>query len=239
MWSGPRNISTAMLRAWENRPDTVVTDEPLYAYYLQASGADHPGRAAVIAAGETDPAAVATALTGPVPDGRPVWYQKHMCHHLLPQLELDWLGQLTHGFLIRRPAEVLASYVRTRANPTADDLGYARQAALFERVAQRTGTAPPVIDAADVLADPRRLLTELCAALGVTFSDRMLSWPAGRRATDGVWAKYWYANVERSTGFLPYRPKATDLPARLRALVDACEPYYQALYRHRLGRQHN
>ena len=235
MWSGPRNISTALMRTWENRPDTAVTDEPLYAHYLLATGSDHPGRDAVIAAYETDPARLAATLTGPIPDGRPIWYQKHMCHHLLPHMDRRWLAQLTNCFLIRDPAEVLASYVRTRRNVTLDDLGYPQQVEILERVQALTGTVPPILDARDVLENPRRTLTLLCEALGVAFTDRMLAWPAGRRASDGNWAKHWYQRVERSTGFMPYRPKTAPLPARLRAIADACEPYYQAIYRQRLG----
>ena len=136
---------------------------------------------------------------------------------------------------IRDPAEVLASYVRTRRNVTLDDLGYPQQVEILERVQALTGTVPPILDARDVLENPRRTLTLLCEALGVAFTDRMLAWPAGRRASDGNWAKHWYQRVERSTGFMPYRPKTAPLPARLRAIADACEPYYQAIYRQRLG----
>jgi hypothetical protein len=235
MWSGPRNISTAMMRAFENRADTVVTDEPLYGYYLLKTGLDHPGRAEVIAAQETDWRRVAAALTGPVPGGRPVWYQKHMTHHLLPEIGRDWLAALTNCFLIRDPREVLASYVRTRAQPTLADLGVVQQAELFEQVRARTGAVPPVLDARDVLGNPRRLLGLLCAAIDIPFSERMLAWPAGPRPSDGVWARHWYASVWRSTGFQPYRPPAAPLPESLQPLADACAPCYRRLHAHRLG----
>jgi len=235
MWSGPRNISTAMMRAFENRADAVVTDEPLYGHYLLKTGLDHPGREEVIAAQETDWQKVAAALTGPVPGGRPVWYQKHMTHHLLPEIGRDWLGALTNCFLIRDPSEVLASYVRTRAEPTLADLGVVQQAQLFEHVRARTGAVPPVLDARDVLADPRRMLGLLCAAIGIAFSEGMLAWPAGPRPSDGVWARHWYASVWRSTGFQPYRPPTAPLPESLRPLAAACAPYYQLLHPHRLG----
>lgn len=236
MWSGPRNISTAMMRAWENRPDTAVTDEPLYGYYLLRTGADHPGRDAVIGAQETDPSKIAKTLNGPIPDGKTIWYQKHMTHHLLPDMDRGWLAELCNCFLVRAPQEVLASYVRTRANPTIEDLGYVQQREIFELVRRENGVVPPVVDARDVLEDPREMLTLLCRALGVPFSERMLSWPAGRRDTDGVWARYWYHAVERSTGFMPYRGSDDGLPEDLEALACQCEAHYRVLYQHRLGR---
>ena len=234
MWSGPRNISTAMMRAFGNRPDALVTDEPLYAHYLLATGLDHPGRDEVIAAQETDWRRVAAALTGPPPAGKRVWYQKHMTHHLLPEIGRDWLDRLTNCFLIRDPREVLASYVRTRAKPTIEDLGLPQQVEIFEHVRTRTGRTPPVLDARDVLEDPRRMLGFLCAAIGIPFSERMLAWPAGPRPSDGVWGKHWYAGVWRSSGFRPYRPPAAPLPEALRPLADACAPYYRLLHAHRL-----
>ena len=235
MWSGPRNISTAMMRAFENRADAAVTDEPLYGHYLLATGLDHPGRDEVIAAQETDWRKVAAALAGPVPGGTRVWYQKHMAHHLLPEIGRDWLDRLTNCFLIRDPREVLASYVMTRAQPTIEDLGLPQQVEIFEHVRAQTGRVPPVLDARDALEDPRRALGLLCAAVGIPFSERMLAWPAGPRPSDGIWGKHWYASVWRSSGFRPYRPPAAPLPAALQPLADACTPYYRLLHAHRLA----
>ena len=234
MWSGPRNISTAMMRAWENRPDTAVVDEPFYAHYLKATGIDHPGRDEVIAAHEADWRRVVDRLTGPVPGGKPVFYQKHMAHHMLPGIDLAWLDDAANVFLIRDPRAVIASYVKTRRTVTLEDTGLPQQQALFERLRDRTGRAPVVIDAAQVLADPRGVLGRLCAALEVAFDDRMLSWPAGPRPTDGVWAKYWYHAVERSTGFQQAGPTVPALPADLEALAARCGPAYRALSEHRL-----
>ena len=204
MWSGPRNISTALMRSWENRPDCRVVDEPLYAYYLAETGLDHPGRDEVIAAGETSWSAVVAELTGPT-EG--IYYQKHMTHHLLPQLPRDWIGELTNVLLIRDPAEVVASYVRSRADVVAEDIGLVQQAELYEQL----DGAPPVIDAADFLGNPEGYLRWLCDYLGVPFTDAMLHWPAGPRASDGIWAPYWYDAVLASTGFQPYRPRQVDL----------------------------
>lgn len=236
MWSGPRNISTAMMRAWENRPDTAVCDEPLYAHYLLKTGLDHPGREEVIASQPTDWRAVVATLTGPPPGGQAVFYQKHMTHHLLPDIDREWLDGVVNCFLIRDPREVLASYARTRSNPTADDLGFARQMEIFEFVRSRTGRVPAVLDSRDVLENPRRMLGLLCDAVGVPFSETMLTWPPGRRATDGVWARHWYASVEASTGFAPYRQRSPVIADALRTICEPCEPHYRRLYELRLGR---
>ena len=235
MWSGPRTISTALLRAWENRHDTAVIDEPFYAHYLHATGIDHPGRDEVIAAYETDWRRVVAQITGPVPGGKPVFYQKHMAHHMLPGIDEGWLDDFANAFLIRDPRAVIASYAKRRDTVTLQDIGLARQFSLFETVRRRTGSVPPVIDAADVLADPPGLLTRLCDALGVPFDERMLAWPAGPRPSDGVWAKHWYHAVERSTGFAaPDRAAVPDLPVDLEPLAADCRASYDRLYAHRL-----
>jgi hypothetical protein len=234
MWSGPRNISTAMMRAWENRGDCAVSDEPLYAAYLAATGLDHPAREDVIAAGETDPARVVEALLGPVPGARPLWYQKHMSHHLLPGMAHEWIHALTNVLLIRDPAEVVASYVKSRATVTPEDIGLPQQARLFDELADRAGVAPPVIDAADFLKAPEAHLRALCAWLRIEFTDRMLAWPAGPRASDGVWAPHWYDAVWRSTGFEPWRPRDVAVSGDAARVADACRPAYEQLHAHRL-----
>lgn len=236
MWSGPRNISTAMMRAFENRDDTAVTDEPFYAAYLAATGLDHPMRDQVLASQPTDWREVAAAMAGPAPGAAPVWYQKQMSHHMLAGFGLDWMAACTNAFLIRPPEAVLASYAVRRGDVTLADIGVVRQAELFDRVAQARGSAPPVVDATDVLADPRGTLAALCAALGIAFSERMLAWPAGPRASDGVWAPAWYDAVERSTGFArPGRAAGLDdLDDVLRPIAEAARPYYEAMAGHRL-----
>jgi Sulfotransferase domain len=229
MWSGPRTVSTALMRSWENRPDTVVVDEPLYAFYLDRTGIDHPGREQVIASQPTSWRTVIRQLTdGPLPAGRQVCYAKHMTHHLLPEVDRAALAPLRHAFLIRDPAELLASYARVRATPTLDDLGLWQQAEIFDRF------GGPVIDSHDLLDRPEAVLRALCGALGVPFSPHMLHWPAGPRDTDGVWAPYWYESVWRSTGFSRYRPPDQALPAELAELAEQCQPYYDRLHAHRL-----
>ncbi|MDH3283338.1 MAG: HAD family hydrolase [Acidobacteriota bacterium] len=234
MWSGPRNISTALMRSWDARGDTAVCDEPLYACYLAATGADHPGRERIIEDGETDWARVVAMLTGKIPGGRPIFYQKHMAHHLLPEFGRTWLAALRHALLVRDPREMLASLARVTPHPRLDDTGLPQQCLLYDEVAQREGRAPPVLDAADVLRDPAGQLAALCAALGVPFRRSMLSWRAGPRPTDGVWAEHWYGEVERSTAFRPHGPKNIELPDRLAPLLDECRPYYERLHARRL-----
>ena len=232
-WSGPRNISTAMMRAWENRGDCAVSDEPLYAHYLAATGLDHPGRDEVIAAGRADGSLdwrrVVAALTGPVPEGRRLWYQKHMTHHLLPDMDTGWVHALTNVFLIRNPALVVASYVKSRASVVADDIGLLQQVRLFDEVADKLGHAPPVIDSERFLHDPRGHLERLCARLSVPFSERMLHWPAGPRASDGIWAPHWYDAVWKSTGFEPPRERSVRLDGDAERAADTCRSAYERL----------
>ncbi len=228
MWSGPRNISTAMMRSWENRPDTVVVDEPFYAAYLLRTGLDHPGRDEVIASQPTDPAEIVRALVGD--DSAPVHYAKHMTHHVLDDMDLGWVGSFRNVLLIRDPAEVVASYVRSREACEPEDIGLLQQVRLLEAFPEE----PPVIDAADFLRGPESHLRWLCDWLGIDFTPRMLAWPAGPRDSDGVWAPYWYDAVLRSTGFEPWRPREIHLDAHDATVAEACRPAYDELRARRL-----
>jgi len=234
MWSGPRNISTALLRSFGNRGDTLVCDEPLYAHYLAATGIVHPGREAILAHHERDWRAVAAWLTGPLPPGKSLFYQKHMAHHLLPEVGRDWLGELEHAFLIRDPREMLLSLSKVIAAPRVEDTGLPQQLELFETLAAGRATPPPVLDAKDVLGEPRAQLGALCDVLGLPFEEAMLSWPPGRRDTDGVWAEHWYASVETSTGFEAWSPRTGTLPPELEPVHAACREIYDRLWTHRL-----
>lgn len=236
MWSGPRNLSTALMRSFGNRADTFVSDEPYYGAFLKTSGAPHPMRDEVVAAMETDWRAIAERLAGPTPGGAPIWYQKHMWHHMVGPVGYADFAGFTHAFLIRDPVRMIASYLRKREAAAFEDLGLDRQADFFAREADRLGAAPPVVDADDILADPEATLTALCARLGITFDAAMLSWPSGRRATDGPWAPHWYQVVEASTGFSPPEAGAdrNDLPDQARRLAGQCRPYYDRLAEHRI-----
>lgn len=231
MWSGPRTLSTALMRSFENRPDTVVVDEPLYGFYLARTGISHPGREEILASmpvGWTE--AIEQLTTAELPPGKTVYYGKHMAHHLLPEVDRSALRGLRHAFLIRDPRRLIASYAKVRAAPKLSDLGLAQQVEIFRLF------GGPVIDAADIAARPRQALRALCDALGIGFDPAMLSWPAGPRPTDGVWAKYWYASVWQSTGFGRASPTGPDagLGGDLDRLAVLCQPYYDELAAHRL-----
>jgi len=237
MWSGPRNISTAMMRSFGNRADTSVVDEPFYAAYLAATGIDHPMREESLASQPQDWRSVVEALLGPVPGGRQVFYQKHMTHHMVAGFGRNWIAQVRNAFLIRAPEDVLLSYTEKREDVTLDDIGFVSQGELFDREAQRLGHAPPVVHADDVLADPRGLLGALCDALEIPFFETMLSWPPGRRATDGVWAPVWYGAVERSTGFAKRRERSQRraLSDHLQGIADAARPHYERLVKFKIS----
>lgn len=242
MWSGPRNISTALMRAFENRDDTVVVDEPLYGHYLKATGLEHPAGEAVMASQDCDWRVVAEQLCRDLPAGADagatrVFYQKHMTQHMLPQIELDWTDALSNCFLIREPRRIIASYARVRPDFALEEIGFPQQWALFQREADRTGEAPPVIDSLETLRAPEKSLRALCERVGIAFSEKMLSWPAGPRDSDGVWAPHWYASVEQSTGFAaPAESPLSEvvIPARYEAMCAEAERIYAELYRHAL-----
>ncbi len=225
VWSGPRNLSTALMRAWENRDDCRVVDEPLYAAYLARTGIDHPGREDVLAAQPTDIGQAVRGLLEPLPPGVRVQYSKQMAHHLAGDLDLTWTTAFRNVLLIRDPAEVVASYVRSREACEPTDIGLLQQVRLLDAWSE----PPPVIDAGDFLRDPEGHLRWLCDWLGVPFTPAMLSWPAGPRDSDGVWAPHWYDAVRRSTGFEPWRPRSVELSAHDAAVVDACRPSYDRL----------
>lgn len=232
MWSGPRNLSTAMMRSWENRPDTVVMDEPLYAAYLAETRLDHPGRDEIIAAGLADRSDAVAACLAPLPDGITVSYQKHMAHHLDASLDVSWTTSMRNCLLLRDPRRVLASYTKVRDTVTLLDIGIPQQMALADH-------CELVIDSADFLASPRDYQVEICRRLDVSTDgdllDRMLTWPSGRRDSDGVWARHWYGSVESSTGFGP--PPSDDVPTvpnRLTTLADEALEAYRTLRQRRL-----
>jgi hypothetical protein len=228
MWSGPRNISTASMRAWENRKDTVVVDEPLYAAYLARSGVDHPGRAQILASQPSDLGDAVASFAGPLPAGKQVQYVKHMAHHLPLEADLAWTRAFRNALLIRDPGEVVASYVLARKQCTPEDIGLTHQWALYQRFAA-IGVAPPVIDAAAFLKSPEAHLRWLCNWAGVEFMNTMLNWPAGPRSTDGVWATYWYGAVLASTTFQPWRPRELSLSPEQRLVADSCRDVYREL----------
>ena len=227
MWSGPRNLSTAMMYAFGNREDTAIVDEPYYGAYLYHSGVEHPMSAEVLTSLPHDPEAINDYLTGPVPGGMKIWYQKQLTHHILPHFSLDWVAQQTNVFLIREPARVIASYQRKRETLALEDLGFVQQKRIYDHCVA-LGQRPIVIDSDDVLTNPKAMLSKLCAGIGIDFVSAMLSWEAGPRSEDGVWASHWYDVVHKSKGFGPpptLNPKVDHKFSSI--LADAQEVYWE------------
>lgn len=220
MWSGPRNLSTAMMYSFGARDDFDVMDEPFYAPFLKTTGADHPMREQIITAHETDPGQVDNMCRA---DGSPHLYMKHMPHHMLPGFPLNWSRDCVNIHLIRHPARVIASYAAKRAAPTLDDIGFAQQAQLYQELGGF------VIDSTDIRADPDRMLKALCQAIDLPFDPAMLSWPAGPRPEDGAWAPHWYGTVHRSTGFAGAEGDLPELPTELAELAAKAQPLYDCL----------
>lgn len=229
MWSGPRNLSTALMRSFAQRADTIAWDEPFYAAYLKATGIDHPMAAEIIADGMADPADVVRACLVEPAAPKTVFYQKHMTHHMIEGFDLSWIDRVANAFLIREPERVLASYTKKREAVTAPEIGYALQRQLFERVADRTGKEPPVIDSTDIRRDPPTALMLLCGALGIGFDPAMLSWKPGPAPEDGIWGRHWYDAIWRSTGFAPPEGTAPALPAHLSAIAEEVRADYEFL----------
>ncbi|MGI8704243.1 MAG: HAD family hydrolase [Sphingomicrobium sp.] len=234
MWSGPRNLSTAMMRSFGSRADTYVSDEPFYGCFLKDTGADHPMRDEVVASMDCDWGRVMKTLLGDPPDGSPIWYQKHMWHMMVGPIGYEDFAGFAHAFLIREPERMIASYLRKRESARFEDFGLERQSEFFEREADRLGKAPPVVDSNDILDNPQSVLSKLCGALGIKWDPAMLSWAPGRRPTDGIWAAHWYGAVEKSTGFGSPDTGPVDLPPDAQRLAERCLPYYERLAAHRI-----
>jgi hypothetical protein len=234
MWSGPRNISTAMMRSWENRSDTEVVDEPFYAFYLNKTRSPHPCFDDVLQSQSDNYEQVVKELTKNECNSE-VQYQKHMTHHMLTGIDLTWTKELQHCFLIRDPAQVVNSYTNSRGVCAAEDIGIQRQFELYQDITQISGQDIPIIDSNDVLKDPGKVLSLLSEKLGVSFTPSMLKWPKGSRTSDGVWAKHWYKNVENSSGFAPYSPKDLRLNDEQLSVVHQVQPFYQQLYKKRIS----
>ncbi|MFV2051183.1 HAD family hydrolase [Aliiroseovarius sp. YM-037] len=228
MWSGPRNLSTAMMYAFGNRPDCSVVDEPLYAAYLTATGIEHPMREEILASQPADPAEVIRQITGSNPAGKPHFYQKHMAQHMVDGVDRGWLTDVTNVFLIRHPARVVASYAAKREAPSFDDIGFWQQTELYDEITARGGR-PVVIDSHDIRENPEAMLRKLCDAIGLPFDPAMLHWPAGGHADDGVWAAHWYGAVHRSTGFAGAEGPLPELDGAYTEIVDQAMPHYKTL----------
>jgi len=235
MWSGPRNLSTAMMYAFGARADCAVWDEPYYAAYLLKTGLEHPMRSEILAKWPHDAGQIAERLLGDIPRGKPVFYQKHMTQHMLPGFDRAWMRGVTNVFLIRHPARVIASYHAKRESPTLADTGFREQAALFDQVAQDTGHAPIVVDSADIRANPKAMLHALCTAIDLPYDADMLHWPKGGHAQDGPWAPHWYPAVWNSTGFAGAEGPLPTIDGPLHDVLAKALPYYKQLEAVKIG----
>ena len=233
MWSGPRNISTAMMYSFENRADCCAIDEPFYAHFLQYTGTNHPSAQKVIGAYETDYLKIAQHLSGNIPEDFSIWYQKHMCHHISPGFEIDWIRNLTNCFLIRNPREVLLSLSKITSEVSLWATGLPQQIMLYEQVIKNE-SRPPILDSRDILENPGEMLEMLCRELNIPFSESMLEWEPGPRECDGIWGEYWYESVWSSSGFSPYKARTGELSPLHESILDEAMPVYRELHSKRL-----
>jgi Sulfotransferase domain len=231
MWSGPRNISTAMMRSFSSRSDCHVTDEPFYGAYLKTTGEPHAMAAEIMSDMDVDWQSVAATMRGPIPDGKALWYQKHMSHHMEGPISVDDFPEHRHVFLVRDPDLMVASYRQKNDLRDAKQLGFERLVEYHDRVSAQMGRPAPVVDSNHMLSNPERGLRALCEAIGIAWDPAMLGWPKGRHSSDGIWASHWYNAVWNSTGFgQPTAP--SELTIQEQQIADQCRPYYDALTRY-------
>jgi len=234
MWSGPRNVSTALMRSFENRSDCFVSDEPFYSYFLYKTRLKHPLNDEIIKSGLIDYNKIIKYITGPIPSSKNIWYQKHMTHHILEGENISWIKNMKNCLLIRHPSDVILSYSKKNEINSIQELGYLQQIEIYEMLTKEMETYPIIIDAHDLLRKPRQMLIEICKNLGIKFDNKMLSWPLGARKTDGIWGKHWYKQVETSTGFKPYIKTSRIISSKYLSLYDECIQYYNFLYQNRI-----
>ena len=234
MWSGPRNLSTALMRSFENRTDTAVIDEPFYAHFLKQTNLNHPGKNEIISTLDSNWDNIVLKITGPIPQNKPIWYQKHMAQHNLEGRDLNWIKNFHNCILIRDPKYVIPSYNKEYSLSDEKFLGYCQQLNLIRILEDEEGITPPIFDATDILEKPEQALKKICISVGISFSQKMLKWPKGKRKSDGIWAKYWYRNVENSSGFQPFQKKNIVIDKKLIPLYDKCLADYNSMYEKRI-----
>ena len=228
VWSGPRNISTAMMYSFANRSDFVAVDEPFYASYLYYTGLNHPMRDDILGSQSTDPREVIATLTGEQKAGSSSQYQKHMTHHMITQIPREWMLDVTNIFLLRHPARVVSSFAKKYPNPTVNDIGLSQQVALFKYLCE-AGQNPLVLNSEDLRQEPETKLRQLCDRLGIEFQTSMLTWPKGGMSCDGVWARHWYNAVHGSSGFGDKEGVLPRLNKQLSDIANKAFPDYEIM----------
>ena len=229
MWSGPRNISTTMMRAFGNRPDTFASDEPFYGYFLKTTNTDHPMKNEVISKYQTNWSDIKDYLTGPIPNNKPIWYQKQMTQHLLANDSIEWTDKVTNCFLIRDPKDVIVSYAKIYDKMTPELLGFPQLLKVFNHTLKSSKVKPIVINSLNILKEPKPMLKTLCESLDITFTDNMLTWEVGPKEYEGIWGKHWYKQLHSTTGFIKYEKKDKTLPNSLLKLYNECNHYYKQI----------
>ncbi len=234
MWSGPRNLSTVLMRSFENRKDTVVIDEPFYAHFLKQTNLNHPGKNEIISTLDSNWDNIVLKITGPIPQNKSIWYQKHMAQHNLEGCDINWINSFHNCILIRDPKYVIPSYNKEYSLSDEKLLGYSQQLDLIQILEDKKGATPPIFDATDILKKPEKALKKICTSVGISFSQSMLKWPKGKRKSDGIWAKYWYRNVENSSEFYPFQKKNIVIDKKLIPLYKKCLADYNSMYEKRI-----
>ena len=238
MWSGPRNISTALMRSFENRSDTAIIDEPFYAFFLNKTGIKHPIYKKVIETYDTSWDDVSNTLTGPIPNNKNIWYQKLMTHHWIENESLNWLKKIHNCFLIRNPKQVIPSYLKIHTDVTPELIGLPQQLHIFNYIMEKTNKIPVVISSEDILKNPKLMLERLCDLLNIPFSKQMLKWPEGPRESDGIWGEYWYENVVKTTSFSKPLHRDVKIPNRFLSLLDECMDYYKKMEHYKINNEY-
>tara|TARA_B110000438_G_scaffold298437_1_gene346688 strand:+ start:2181 stop:2882 length:702 start_codon:yes stop_codon:yes gene_type:complete len=230
MWSGPRNISTAMMRSFSGRADTFVTDEPFYAHYLNRTGLNHPGRDKIVQSYKTDYKKIINDLKGVIPNKKTIWYQKHMAHHIDPLDNLEWTNSVANCLLIRNPKHVIPSFLKKNILSDIYELGYHQQLKIFHFHNRQT----PIVDAKDILVDPKGVLLKLCSYFKIEFEKEMLLWDKGPHPQDGIWGRYWYDKLWKSTTFSSYEENNLTIDKKYNHIVEDCVRIYDELYKYRI-----
>jgi len=234
MWSGPRNISTTMMRAFGNRSDTFASDEPFYGYFLKSTNIDHPMKDEVISKYQTNWSYIKDYLTGPIPNNKPIWYQKQMTQHLLPNDSIEWTDKVTNCFLIRDPKDVIVSYAKIYDKMTPELLGFPQLLKVFNYTLKNSKVKPIVINSRSILKEPKSMIKTLCESLDITFTDNMLTWEVGPKEYEGIWGKHWYKQLHSTTGFIKYEKKDKTLPDSLIKLYNECDHYYKQIKKYQI-----